>query len=775
MKQNAILLRRKSRLVVNIINPDNQNSEPKNTNYVEAIEADIVKLGYIFDAELKESLAQLPLTDLAPFYAWILDTLNKFLGNHVAHVPLFRKFPEGIPENTFQLYIKRVNEFIKGELGTLDNVKILSCGHAVNKDNWDWTNYAGCPICNRRIDLNDVEDTTPKAALEDITPFRIISLGKEEELFELVQNLFKSPTSISQQDKEDIDSLFGIYQAQLIEHLPTQIPLKENIALLAKSAVLHCHEQANELMNTHVDTATDVLRILTALSDGDLSLKVPVKFQKLKRKERRFFLKLLNDLGKKITADMLKYKKRWIRLGEILHPGEYKKRFPIAFGAFQILRNNHKFQTFHGKLETALEQGKIQEAVQLVKARPGEFARRLDYLLRSAPELIDSTIVTFEEVVSELPTPMLMQLSSHFENRMQKQPIRAFFPKGEVAAVKVLDDDRATLDELDCDKLLDIIYTTLLDRFAKKAPLDLVTIDSRLDNYLIPFSQRSASKAFKTIPRGSKIPLPSTTIRMFVHWMEATTDSNCIDIDLSAVLYDKDWGYKEHLSYTNLAAFGCYHSGDLTSAPPPLGASEFIDINVAKMLEAGVRYVVMNLYSYSQEPYSEVPVCFAGIMERKKPKSGEAFEPRTVQQKFDLTADTKIAIPLILDLAELQLIWCDIALSTGAKFNNVESNFGNMTLMGKAMVSVFNYRPTLFKLAALHAAARAPYIKVDQQVFEAAQHPLRTFFQLMYRKLKTVEVDISSDQQLHFSAEDIVEDSTYTPFAVDKIVGELLD
>ena len=50
-------------------------------------------------------------------------------------------------------------------------------------------------------------------------------------------------------------------------------------------------------------------------------------------------------------------------------------------------------------------------------------------------------------------------------------------------------------------------------------------------------------------------------------------------------------------------------------------------------------------------------------MVRQYPGSGEIFEPSTVQDKVDITADTQISIPVILDLKERKLIWTDLSLT----------------------------------------------------------------------------------------------------------------
>ena len=80
-------------------------------------------------------------------------------------------------------------------------------------------------------------------------------------------------------------------------------------------------------------------------------------------------------------------------------------------------------------------------------------------------------------------------------------------------------------------------------------------MDEQLKNHLVPFSQRSASKALRTLSRGSKVDLPEGDTIRFPMVEEGYVNgqhTGRVDIDLSAAMYDEDWQYKEHVSFTNL-------------------------------------------------------------------------------------------------------------------------------------------------------------------------------------------------------------------------------
>ena len=238
-------------------------------------------------------------------------------------------------------------------------------------------------------------------------------------------------------------------------------------------------------------------------------------------------------------------------------------------------------------------------------------------------------------------------------------------------------------------------------RFKSLPSLGKVYIDEALRTQNVPFAQRSASKALRTIARGSRLTLPTTdTLRFFVWWREP--EGQRTDIDLAAVFFSADWKRLADVSYYNLTGWDSCHSGDITSAPK--GAAEFIDVYLPTLREKGVRYVSMVIYSYTQQAFKDLPECFAGWMARQKVQSGEIFEARTVQDKIDIAGDTTVNIPLFLDLQENQVVWSDIALKSSGPINNSRQAGESLVLMGKAITGLT--KPTLYDLFDMHAEAR---------------------------------------------------------------------
>ena len=213
---------------------------------------------------------------------------------------------------------------------------------------------------------------------------------------------------------------------------------------------------------------------------------------------------------------------------------------------------------------------------------------------------------------------------------------------------------------------------------------------------------RSASEGAFQLARGSRIPFgDDSTLRFFIYWIGR-------DIDLSVTLYDETLRPAGRVSYANLRHYGLgYHSGDITRAPD--GAAEFIDIDIKGALAKGVRYTAMNVLVFNGPSFKEHEACYAGWMTRSKPNSNEIFEPATVQQKVDLTSETRHVVPALFDLKERKMIWVDMASLKERAINNVESNRATIKETIEAIIGT-KTKVNLYELFSWHAEARGEIV-----------------------------------------------------------------
>jgi hypothetical protein len=689
--------------------------------HIRGLLLDISQLGYTLDGAAVRALRTLNEVEFKGFHAMLVENLKVMVGANVKYRALFKNFPNDIPDDN-EYFVKRIVGYITNMYGLVDeSIKPLSCGHVISNRIFNLADFGACPICQRQVDELD-DDESDRTALEDLTPLKIIGLITAEDVGQIFTNLLAAKSSISEDNRVVITKLIQEDPA-MFTYVPAEISMKENAALIAGLAVDYVHtgdridysHVASDILLGNIKTATDVLRLAVQLSGGDVSLAEPTKFR-LSNKQRRVIMWLLDSVNSP-EEDMLRWKMRWIRLAEVLHIGKYAKKYPNAFSAIDALRNRPEtIETFNSNVEALVASIALNDHIsegnllELLATRPGEFARRMDWMLRNFKANKDAVFFAFTLLIDKLTTKMLLTLSAHFAGRSINSGTRYFMPKGNLAKIQVIEDERKTIDAGVTLKIVTAITNELLKRFSKLGDLGNVYINEDLKGYLVPLVQRNASKSLITVARGSHVALEkNNVVRMFLYWKQNRGDR--VDVDLSAIAFGSDWDYKFHLSYTGLSAVGGVHSGDIQSAPN--GAAEFIDLDIKKSRANGVRYIAMNVISYTGQPFDTFE-CFAGVMGRDNAGSGKKFEAKTVKHKFDVGGDTRYNIPLILDLETNKIIWADLAMKTGRQ-EYVEGRKGSIVTMGKAIESMVDDKPNMFDLLWLHAEARADSIDYKRQ------------------------------------------------------------
>lgn len=677
-----IILRRKNRVFINdddMLKSLSAAVGEKNKQIVATMNKNIEVFGYTMSEALFDKLVHMKAKNREVMYNTLVNGLKEITGADRVYNPMYPNFPESVMEkDDFELYFNAIVHY------------------------WSFGT------------LLPYEEKKERVPLFNVAKVKVLEAGSFDDLNDIFNNLCASKTSLSKSDVEDM--IFILNSAKVT--LPDEIPFKENAACVCRLLVDTGVDTDGYLCRKYIKTATDVLRLVTAMSDGDVSLAENTKFRNLKRGERRIIMNLLAGCGN-AAEDMSRYAGRWIRVGEKLHPGEFAKneRYTKAVQAFGVIRNDGKIKSFAGRVDAAVASGDVNTVVSLLKKRPGEFARRIDFLLRTFDKDADrkAVIMSFASVAKDVSSTVLLQVRENFINKLDgSDDMRVFFPKGNLArSYYVKNNKTKTIPEDVMKMVIAVCESTLVNIYGNREFLGKVYIDEALKNYTVPFSLRSAGKTMTAVSRGSRIAIDDSAkiIRPFIWW--TNTKDNIIDVDLSVAVFADNWDCLEHVSYTNLKSsrFGICHSGDITNGGPVdgEGVAEFIDLDIEKALSAGARYAAFNVYNFSDENFSKMEHAAFGFMTRNDMKSGEIFEPSTVKQRMDLASATTTCIPVIFDLRERVLIWCDMALTAdhvraGYGGINVESNLPSVVVTCKAMVDV--KKPNLYDLFTFNAKAR---------------------------------------------------------------------
>ncbi len=633
---------------------------PINSTIVMTAQAEMMQLGYIITEDLaKELIAR--EDESTRILTEIINILRNIKGADVPYEPFYPNFPEQVMEMShLELFINAILHY--------------------------WT--VG--------DWKPQYDKLPRKFAFENTKFKRLDLVSEDEFSNLFTTLLSTNDSLSKEDNDIVEWYIDEYS---VLKIPQEIPYKETLCILASKLLTRSYSKPAFL--SFIKTSTDILRVATHISGGDISLAENTRFESLPRTTRRALIKKLEQVISE--DDIQRHRNKWVKLFHSLHIGEYKKAKKCNAIAKKI-RNNQKLPTVASKVERMIKDCKTISASNLLSNRPGEFARRLDKLLRDSSHADCAVIVDkFLGSVESISTRVLMQLYGHFGSRGIHGLKRVVFPKGNIQRAQLIPAQEKVIDRQIIAKITIGIEDILDERFSQLESLGNVYIDKRLSGCPLPAQMRSSSTGSDVVARGTHLPIgEKSTLRFFIYWVG-------FDIDLSATFHDDRFNMVGKVAYTNLKSskYQAYHSGDVRNAPH--GACEFIDINMTNASKHA-RYLAMNVLVYSGNNFSEHEKVYAGYMTRMHLQSNEIFDPKTVETKLDLTTNAKNCIPIIFDLHTREAIYTDLATSKNTEWggNNVESNKATIEDVLNSITS-FHNKPTLYDLFSLHTRARGKF------------------------------------------------------------------
>ena len=639
---NKITLRRNNKIYIPTVENNDKAIDDKT---ITAFISNLYRLGYVVN---KEILEQLPYTEVSTLQD-VLYAAEYVKGSNFDYEPMYPNFPEQVAEaSEIELYTNAIMHYIGDTIGA----RIM-------------------PVYDKlaRPELDEKE-----------AEFIVLGLETNTSLTETVHNIVTMSRPFSTTDKEDIIVLKDFVKFDNDD----TFKVKENLVFLTQSF-------PDSGLEKHYKTAVDVLRLAAAYSNGDITLATPTKF-KLSRPQRRMILQLLDNVDD--VEGMGAYSEQWKRLARTLHyrSDNNDKKYPTAAINLEKIQTGN-YATVNSRIEKAVEEFNLE----LLEKYPGIYARRILELLRKHPQEKDTILQSFSTIVGKVSVPVLLGLYNLVRSPGKEELSHRLIH------IKNGEENKTFLLEnrLNKEDYLTGLSTIILDGIEAQGTNKKIIFSKDASQYAMPLHTRNISKGSTAIGFGSRLPLDSdkNTIRLFMHWKDFDNSEeydgfafsgNRIDLDLSAVFLDENFDFVNNITYYNLRVGDIgYHSGDITSAPE--GASEFIDINIDKALDNGIRYVVPTIYNYTQQPIKDIPESFTGFMMRDKANSGEVFEPSTIHHSYNLNNGATNSTPYIIDLKNRELVWLDTALKPSIYGNyNVANNIDNFTVFAKyAMLSKF--------------------------------------------------------------------------------------
>lgn len=633
---NSIALRHLNGIYI----PKNIDNNVNETLSIEELATLIKKFegyGYIFSKELAIAISKEERNVIIDKLKSVIKVIENFKSDK-DYVVFYKNFPdEVINMSEAELYINQILHY--------------------------WIGYL--PSNSENIIKEDVEPSKLVKATE-------LKLIDDEIIEKLFIDLLSSNVTLSEQYLDDVCVLTHSKSVEELENYMEYIQMKETLTTLS-SYVL----RKKGVLIGNFKTATDILRLIAKISKAELNNK-HIHFAYFSRTKLSQLMNKLEDL-KNIMPDINRYSKPWHSFFKLyakkINFNKYPKVRKVAdmlFGDISYITERGKINEQMKKLPTMSEED-LDNFVKKFIIFYGDYVREILSLLNKAKEnQYEKLLIGLENCVTKVNTRILFQLYDRVINLQEKDNLvpRLVNSKGKWRRLK---ESINLSDEL-LNRVLQIVEDGIKIQLKEKESLGKVYIDEDYKNIMLTTSEKDSNVSLRPMTRGSRIAFNpnAEVLRFFVAWKnldekimkEFKVKYGRVDIDLSALSFDKDFKFKRVVAYYNQKEMGFAFSGDITDAPQ--GALEYIDIyDLEKQKKNGTRYILMQIRSYNGYTFKEINSVYAGVMELT---SNEAKEKKNmystaITQGFQIMSPQITTNTILVDLVKFEYVWLDMNMA----------------------------------------------------------------------------------------------------------------
>ncbi|MBR0116862.1 MAG: hypothetical protein IJM04_06205 [Prevotella sp.] len=668
------------------IHREDINMQSEATVPVMAFVARLKENGFCVSEELLHALNAVPTSRLAE----ITECINDVMGVELNWASLVKGWDVPTGETLADHLITLLANIFGEEAGFKGTT--LPCGHLIPEGTFPIERYNGCPFCGTPF---ETADFVYKGQASKLKELRLFTTSDMERVF---TSLLSSATPLDATQKVSLEQLLREFP------LPEDagIAMKETAMLVIKLLVEQGKaDEASALLKT----PTDVLRYLWYEKTGYVQIIEP---KTLIAHARRLYYHMWGPLDQSTDAAkdmkerlMLKYDRKaclrvakwlnaipmtarqaaenmnpkrgmWVRMIRALRLGEYSRKKGFDHLA-EILDVFYKqdFSTWQGRVDKACQANDADKTLDLLKERPGMFARCLfATMLRFGS---DKVLAAFDETADKLPARLLLSLGNAADQYFNPKEVRMARPitgvPRQIQPNKLLalygDDDREAMAQA----VNDLYKTSMERRFAmQKTEAKTIYIDPSL--YHIPVSVGDRTTTIQDTScalMGTRFPVEGDAVRLFLHWGKGL-HAQPLDMDLSARIVLSNNKVME-CAYYSLTCVGATHSGDIRHIPEMVGTAEYIELSLPTLEKAKAKYVMFTCNAYSTGALS--PNLMVGWMDSAYPmkvsdKRGVAYDPSCVQHMVRVSEGnlSKGLVFGVLDVAKREIIWLEMPFTS---------------------------------------------------------------------------------------------------------------
>ncbi len=548
-------------------------------------------------------------------------------------------------------------------------------------------------------DLTSVRQAPiPRAPMFEKVDFKVLHLARSFALANLYESLLLKPAVWIATEQQEVQ-----WFVQQEYTMNAEIKFKENLVF----AAITCMQYHQTLP---LSTTTDVLRLATGFSEGDISLKTNSKF-KLSRSQRKYVLEVLAGV-KDLEEGIMRHKNKWIRLFHQLHVGEYAKKYPKIYQVAHTLRNGGKYPTFNSNVENYLATSNTK-ALALLAQRPGEFARRIAHVLSVFG---DATLSHFLPVLHKLETIKLLKLK-RFLRTANNRNYRIFTPKGSWKKAQ-FELNETQIKPHHIQQIVMAIDQLVRQRVSNKFGTSFFYTPD-IAHIKLPVNNAEAVSRY---PKGTVFYIPDNIrfIRSVTYWQER---SQTCWMDNGWNFFDANWQAKGTCCWDTTWEMdkAAVFSGDPVNSYNKAGkAGQLIDLYLDQLVDMGVRYAVWNILSYNRIPFDALEDVQGLLLWGEKPQTGKLIEPSRVNFSFPVTGKSLTKYICYIDLFTRRLVLMDSSLS--ASVGSARNNATRLQSSMPAIVEYFDALPSLMDM--FEGFAVAPATDAMKVVYTDEQLPI---------------------------------------------------
>jgi len=619
MNKNVVAFNKKA-----IVCPDNDQA---NHGMVATINSELMQYGYILTEDTFNALAKSDPTFIKNWAADVFTYLEKYLPTGVKYTPLHRGFPGTVKAMShYEIYLTQIISY--------------------------WTDGKLVPF----------EHENTKYHYEHVK-YRELTVMTKKEFDQIFTVLTSLNAGLASKDTETIDWFLANYtKDQLNDLMPERVPFKE---MLTKLAV-------NKL-DVPIKTTTDVLRIAAVMSYGDADITVPPKTTKkyryskaepnpeydkkkwkLTSSQGKYIMSLLDRVhngNDYVLSEMILKRMRWVTLAKHIYAGQYKNKYPFAFKAIQVMRQKNDYpKSWYGHVATAFSKS-FKKGVNKLAERPGEFIRRVDWMIRSSltkPKRMTHVFTKFQEVAIKSSNKVLFELWTHFESRVDKQTVRKVWTgeKRSAISLPLLDG----LGENIVNQVIEIIWQALYEKFKSLDSLGTTWIDPELKKIPLPTNMKTLTDSLEIVIRGQRNPIGDKRYCLFYCLWEGRTD---LDFSVTTTYKSKSinkvgYGGNGYKADSN----NILHSGDNTGNYDY--NSELVSIDLENTT-AKWAVAVVNVFRGGLEQCNGK----LGIMTRDDVLQSRNWKPKTAVSALSVKSSATSIAVLAVDIEKREWILID--------------------------------------------------------------------------------------------------------------------